>query len=329
MSSNPFDLDFQEPEPTETDVFGLKPIVSAPNPKREGVVIHRDVEQNSIQWFELRRGLLTSSEMKLIVTVSGGGTATEYRATGAIPEKLTPARSRVLDSIGARTGTVAEIAFASDVSDGVVRDLIKAGAIEAVKVDVPLSYKYAVDDKEKTHLYELLAQRVTGYVEPHFQSYDMERGNFDEEHARAKYSETYGKVEEVGFVTNDKLGFRIGCSPDGLVGDDGGIEAKSRIQKYQMQTLIEHVAKKEIPPDFLIQVQSSLFIVEREWWDFVSYSGGMMMASVRCYPDPVVHEAIGNAAVNFEQRLAEKLEIYENLIASDARLVPTERLMYL
>lgn len=228
--------------------------------ERKGVVIHRDIEQGSIQWFEIRRGILTASEMKAIITPT---------------------------------------------------------------------LKVATNDETRKHLYELLAQRITGHVEPHFQSYDMERGNFDEEHARAKYSETYGKVEEVGFVTNDKLGFIIGCSPDGLVGDDGQIEAKSRLQKLQMMTLIEFVAEGKIPPDYFIQVQSSLFVTERKWLDFLSYSGGMLMATVRCYPIPEVHEAIGNAAIKFEAQLAEKREIYEKLIASDARLVPTERLMYL
>jgi hypothetical protein len=55
----------------------------------------------------------------------------------------------------------------------------------------------------------------------------------------------------------------------------------------------------------------------------------MKMAVVRCYPDPGDPRAIGNAAISFESRLAEKLEIYEKLIASDARLVDTERLIYL
>ena len=50
------------------------------------VTYHRDVEQGSIQWFELRRGILTASEMKLIVSVEGGGTITKYRATGLIPD---------------------------------------------------------------------------------------------------------------------------------------------------------------------------------------------------------------------------------------------------
>lgn len=254
MTDNPFDPGYVEPEAVEI-AEEIRPLQ-----KGKGVVIHREIVQGSERWFEIRRGILTASEMKLIITPT---------------------------------------------------------------------LKVADNDKVRIHLYELLAQRVTGHVEPHFQTYDMERGNFDEEHARAKYSETYAEVEEVGFVTNDKLGFVIGCSPDGLVDDDGQIEVKSRLQKLQMQTLIEYVAVKEIPPDFLIQVQSSLFVTERKWIDFVSYSGGMLMACVRCYPDHKIHDAIGNAALNFEARLAEKREIYEKLIASDARLVATERLLYL
>lgn len=293
------------------------------------VTYHLDVAQGSDEWRECRRGLLTASEMKLIASMEGGGTVTNYRASGAGPEHLTVKRAQALSRIGDRIGSVRELAFIADVSDGMIRGLVKDGAIESLVVDVPLSLKAASDDKEKGHLYDLLAQRVTGYVEPHYQSYDMERGNFDEEHARAKYAETYGPVTECGFITNDRLGFIIGCSPDGLVGDDGGIEAKSRLQKLQMQTLIECVSKQIVPPDYMIQVQSELFVSERKWWDFLSYSGGMMMATVRCYPIPEIQDAIGNAAIEFEKRLAEKRKIYDDLLASDARLVPTERLIYL
>lgn len=234
--------------------------MNAPFAPPKGVTYHREIVQGSAEWLEIRRGILTASETKLIVTPT---------------------------------------------------------------------LKVASNDKERAHLYELLAQRVTKYVEPHFQSYDMERGQFDEEHARTKYSETYAPVTECGFITNDRLGFTIGYSPDGLVGDDGLIECKSRIQKWQMQTLVECVAKQEIPSDFIIQVQTGLLVSEREWCDFVSYSGGMMMAVVRVYPMPEVQEAIIAAATAFEARLTEKLEIYNDLLASDARLTPTERLVYL
>jgi hypothetical protein len=207
----------------------------------------------------------------------------------------------------------------------------RAGILTAstMKAIITPTLKVAANDKERSHLYQLLAERVTKHVEPTFQSYDMERGNFDEEHARAKYAEVYGEVEEVGFITNDKLGFPVGYSPDGLVGDDGLIEVKSRVQKLQMQTFIECIVGQVVPAEYLIQCQSGLMIAERQWLDFISYSGGMKMATVRCYPDPVMHEAIGNAAVDFEHRLTAKLKIYEDLIASDARLVDTERLIYL
>lgn len=208
---------------------------------------------------------------------------------------------------------------------------LRLGRLSAseMKLIITPSLKVADNDAVKTHLYELLAQRVNNYVEPHFESFDMERGKFDEEHARNKYAETFAPVEEVGFITNDFLGFVIGYSPDGLVGDDGLIEVKSRIQKLQMKTLVEHVAVGTIPPDYLIQCQTGLMIAERKWLDFLSYSGGMLMPVVRVYPDPVIQDAIGNAAITFEQRLNEKREIYEKLAASDARLVATERLIYL
>lgn len=191
------------------------------------------------------------------------------------------------------------------------------------------SLKIADNEKTRSHVWDLLAQRVTQYVEPGFQSYDMERGNFDEEHARNKYSETYDEVTECGFITSDKLGFKIGYSPDGLVGDEGLIEIKSRIQKFQMQTLVESVAKDEIPAEYLMQVQTGLFVTERKWLDFISYSGGMLMATVRCYPIPEIQDAIAVAATKFEQSINEKHAIYNELIASNARLVATERLIYL
>ncbi len=60
----------------------------------------------------------------------------EYRATGHVPERLTPQRAQALERIGDRQGLVRELATIADVSDGVIRGLIKAGAIEGVEVDL-------------------------------------------------------------------------------------------------------------------------------------------------------------------------------------------------
>src|SRR3954468_13493360 len=68
--------------------------------------------------------------------LAGSRTATEYRATGLLPDRLTPQRTQALERIGERQGLVRELAMAADVSDGVIRGLVKAGAIEAVEVSV-------------------------------------------------------------------------------------------------------------------------------------------------------------------------------------------------
>jgi primosomal protein N' (replication factor Y) len=72
--------------------------------------------------------------------LEGGRTVTEYRATGTIPERMTPQRTQALERIGERQGLIRELAFAANVSDGVIRGLVKTGAIEAVEVDIDSPY---------------------------------------------------------------------------------------------------------------------------------------------------------------------------------------------
>jgi hypothetical protein len=221
-----------------------------------GIVYHDELIQGSDEWHAARCGLLTASEMKLIVTPT---------------------------------------------------------------------LKAASNDKEKAHLYELLAQRITGYVEPSYISDAMLRGHEDEIEAIAQYEKAYAPVARVGFVTNDKWGFTIGYSPDGLVGKVGQVECKSRNQKYQVRTLVDYVYADTIDPDFMIQVQTGLLVSEREWCDLISYCGGLPMATVRVFPDMKIQEAIIAAATAFEERLAAAQQKFNTVLASKARLIPTER----
>ncbi len=85
------------------------------------------------------RMALTSSAM-----LEGGGTVTEYRATGLVPDRLTPKRAQALERIGERQGLVRELAALGEVSDAVVRGLVKAGAFEPV--DVATDAPYAAPD---------------------------------------------------------------------------------------------------------------------------------------------------------------------------------------
>ena len=215
-----------------------------------------DCVQGSDQWFEIRRGLITASEMKLIITPT---------------------------------------------------------------------LKTASNDKEKAHCYELAAQRISGYTEPSYVGDDMLRGWEDEVEARQLYGENYEPVQETGFVTNDSLGFKIGYSPDGLVGDSGLIEIKSRRQKYHIKTIIENVSEQTIPEEYMIQIQTGLWVTGREWCDFISYSGGLEMVTIRVYPDEKIQTAILAAATEFETRVNAVVEKYYAVKNSGARMLPTVR----
>ncbi len=150
----------------------------------------------------------------------------------------------------------------------------------------------------------------------------MIRGKEDEILARALYDKKYSPVTECGFITNDKWGFTLGYSPDGMIGDDGQIEAKSRIQKYQFETIIAAAP----PEEYKIQLQTGLLISERKWVDFLSYSGGMPMKRIRVYPDQVVQDAILKAAHTFHERLGAVMKKYQEAIETDAdNLTDTER----
>jgi len=197
-----------------------------------------------------------------------------------------------------------------------------------MKLIITPTLKIASNDKERAHLYELLAQRITQYVEPAYVSDAMLRGMDDEIDALAAYERAYAPVQKVGFITNDKWGFTIGYSPDGLVGDDGQVECKSRSQKYQIQTLCDYVPEDAIDPDFMIQVQTGLLVTERKWCDLISYCGGLYMATVRVMPDDAIQAAIVAAASAFEQRLAEKWAHFEAVLASKARIIETTRKIY-
>ena len=212
---------------------------------------HADLIQGSDEWLAARRGLLTASEMRLIITPT---------------------------------------------------------------------LKVAKNEKASAHLYELLAQRITGYVEPRYVSDDMLRGQVNEIEARTLYAKHYAPVQEMGFITNDEWGFTLGYSPDGLVGDDGLIECKSRRQKFQAETIIAG----EMPDEYMIQVQTGLLVTGRRWCDFVSYCGGMPMVTIRVPADDAIQDAIIEAATDFELRLSKMEEAYQTSLLG-GRHIPTER----
>jgi len=82
----------------------------------------------------LRMALASTSALE------GQKLVVEYRATGEAPPRMTPQREQALERIGERQGLIRELATIADVSDAVIRGLVKAGAIEGVEVDLDSPY---------------------------------------------------------------------------------------------------------------------------------------------------------------------------------------------
>lgn len=196
-----------------------------------------------------------------------------------------------------------------------------------VKLILTPTLKVASSDKERTHLYELLAQRITGHVEQGPSTYAMERGHVDEMDACMVYAENCAGLRHCGFITNSKWGFTLGYSPDGLVGDDGLIECKSRDPKYQVQTILENVItdrNETVPPEYMMQLQAGLLVSERKWIDFISYSAGLPMVVIRVHPIAEIQNAIIEVAGAFEARIRHAQQRIANEIPEGARLFQTE-----
>lgn len=163
----------------------------------------------------------------------------------------------------------------------------------------PAGLKVAQNETSRAIIQELAAERITGHVEPSRTTDDMWRGIFDEPIARDHYSEHRAPVTECGFMVADYGTYRIGFSPDGLVGDDGLIEVKSRKPHLHLA----HILDSTIPHVHMAQMQAGLMVSGREWCDYISWAGGMPMWVIRVTVDPAWVDAITAAVITTEDAI--------------------------
>ena len=153
------------------------------------------------------------------------------------------------------------------------------------------------------YLYTLAAERISGIREPSYKSAEMEEGTAREAESRAVYSMLCEvDVKQVGFCLSD-CG-RYGCSPDGLVGDDGLVELKNRTGKVA----IEHLLQNELPVKVTQQVQGGLLITSRDWCDYVSYFPGLRTLIIRVERDEAFLARLEKELIAFCDRLDEVCE---------------------
>ncbi|WP_223528299.1 lambda exonuclease family protein [Pseudomonas sp. A-RE-23] len=152
-----------------------------------------------------------------------------------------------------------------------------------------------------TYMDQLIGERITEEAaEIPFQTKATIRGHDQEMVARSLYE---GREEvsatQVGIILNHGIGY----SPDGLVGDNGLIEIKTKLPKFQVGVILAD----EVPKEHIPQCQGGLWVSEREWIDFISYWPGMPLFVKRMYRDEVMIRKIAERVKTFYEILDERM----------------------
>lgn len=161
----------------------------------------------------------------------------------------------------------------------------------------------------KSYLAQKVAEMWSGKVENDFGgSFDMEQGNILEEEARPFAELTLGcDIRKVGLCVTDNG--RIGASPDGLIGDDGGLELKAPKAK----THVGYLLKGELPACYALQVHGCMFVTGRKWWKFMSYRRGFPPLLLHIDRDESIQEKIAAALGAFLKDMDLAMQKLKNL----------------
>lgn len=159
------------------------------------------------------------------------------------------------------------------------------------------------------YVLELLAQWLGAEPEEYETDY-MARGYLRQPEAVLWYETVRDvTVQDVGFCYLDSRRL-IGCSPDGLVGEDGGLEIKCRqagkgLQEH-MRMLLMSPQDRRVPDQDRAQVQGGLWVTGRAWWDLVYYNPGLPSLVIREEPDPEYQAALQKAVERAAADLLDK-----------------------
>lgn len=253
-----------------------------------------DVEPDSEEWHTLRRGIVTASAIDNLITSRAMG-AGEYSCPACDAPAGEPCRSKVKRA-GERGAPIKTV--------HPERTTLAA----SMRADAPRIIEAAPSVEVRGLTALLAAERITGFTEPTYFNDEMLRGHEDEPRAVDAYAQHYRtEVDDCGFMIRSWGRCRLGYSPDGVVGDDGLLEVKSRRQKKHLLTVIAD----EVPNENMAQLQAALFVSGRQWIDYISYCGGMNLWTKRVFPEERWFGAITAAVEAFESAADEMAAKYK------------------
>jgi hypothetical protein len=145
----------------------------------------------------------------------------------------------------------------------------RAGRITASRVADVLAFtkKGEPTQKRTDYAIEMVSERLSGFCVERYVTWAMKEGTRLEPDAITEYElATDVMIDRVGFVLHPSMDFS-GASPDGLVGADGGVEAKCPTPT----THIAWMLAGQVPLEHAPQMIWNMVCCERMWWDFISY----------------------------------------------------------
>lgn len=173
----------------------------------------------------------------------------------------------------------------------------------------------------KHYMDKLVAERITGRPMPQKSVASLDRRLEMEPDARVAY-EFYSDntVDEVGFIEHPTIP-NAGASPDGLIGDDGGLEIKCCDSAQHLEMLTTGV----IDSGYLLQCHFGMACTGREWWDFASYDP-LMPEELKLYVQRIPRDEakIGEIEAAVIQFLSEVDLRVEQVMARTAGKSPLE-----
>ena len=130
----------------------------------------------------------------------------------------------------------------------------------------------------RAYMLKLAGEILTGEPMENFGNANTDRGHVMEPQARDLYMfQTGAQLDQVGFIRRG----RVGCSPDSLIGEDGGLEIKTTAPHL----LIDIILKDEFPSVHKAQVQGTLWVTGRQWWDIAVFWPGLPLFIKRAHRD--------------------------------------------
>jgi putative phage-type endonuclease len=192
---------------------------------------------------------------------------------------------------------------------------LRVGKLTASRVaDMLATVKTGESMSRKNLRADLIAERLTGNKTDSYTNSAMNWGVETEPQARVAYEVfSYNFVDQVAFVDHPTIA-NFGCSPDGLVGDDGLIEIKCP----NTSTHLEYIETRKPPSKYMTQMMSQMAVTGRQWCDFVSFDprlpDGLKLLVVRIERDEEVIAKIEAEAIKFLAEVDDKIvELYKKV----------------